>query len=218
MKGKLGVILTSLENDPGLSLKELWRVVAIPFALKTLVGIVFSFESEEVGHLRVARGDVVSSGPAVVRQIERAVILDNSIEDLSKCCFRTFDSRVGVADVQIADDTHGSFASPRQKRLAVWFDESDRTVTDICFPIGEIVPDSSHKREYVVVTQVDFGDHFSAMPRLHSGFVSGKSSGKLVRVGPVNLTIGLQIELRVDFKRSPLVRPGQSVEIRPILS
>src|SRR3954467_3142296 len=103
-------------------------MVAIPFALESLVGVVLPFEAQKLRELRIAAQDLVTCAERVIRQEPAAVSPSRDVDEAAECGGRVLAPFGRVRGVQIEDRARIGLLRPRQEALVITFDQPDRAV------------------------------------------------------------------------------------------
>ena len=77
-------------------------VMSIPLALKTLLGIVFPFQSQKIDELWIRRDDLLAGSPAMICGEIATVVVDCDSYQPSRILGRFFDPSFRVIDMQVA--------------------------------------------------------------------------------------------------------------------
>src|SRR5687768_1788245 len=114
-------------------------IVAIPLALKSLLGVEPSLEPQEIHELRICGQNLLPSGPAMVGQKVAATVGKAAVDQLQKILPRFFHALRSGRNVEIEDRARVGLLRPRQHRLGVALDETNSSINELSAGPLEIV-------------------------------------------------------------------------------
>ena len=169
----------------------------------------------------MCREQLLAPREAVVGQEVAAAVAQRVIDEAPEMSGGALDVRRAVIDVQVEDDAGPGFARPGQRGLVFRFDEPDGAVDEVDAVEAEVAAHVVHEREQPVARHVELGDHLAATHRgaeavIQRAVIVLEVQVQLVRVAPVELAVGGEIEVGELPERRLLVEVREREQLVPV--
>src|SRR5207237_1443155 len=164
---------------------------------------------------------LVGTREAMVGEEIAALMCDCVINQANEGARRIRDCGGLMIDVQVEDYTRVRLAGPGKSALGVLFDQADGAVYDVGRMAEKVAPHIVHEGRETIAWHIQLGDHLPAVriasqPLIESRVVTLEIEIELVRVAPVALAGGSEVEVGELFESARLVAMGEFDQPIPV--
>ncbi len=195
--------------------------MTIPVALKSLLGIVFSFQGKELGELRVAFLQLLPLGKPVIGEVvapsPRRCQIDQGPEGVGGAVH----SLRGMFNPQVENNAGVGFPRPGKKAFAVLLDQAHGAVDDRYSRVPQEPGGFLEEIAQLISRHVDLGDHQAggnggSLEAVDLFGVVGEIGAQLVGVRPIDLAMGPLVVGSVGSEGCSAVGMGEEEQVHPL--